>query len=202
MFLPLPKGVPMFFRHCFVALGLALSGLPAVAQTAEPTSTTATYGNWTVSCIMAQPATGDAAPVKVCEMKTQLNLKGQDGQSRPLLQLAVGQPPGSATARMVVQVPVDVALREPVAVSLDQGPATDAQTPVPQEQLFAATYLACTPTGCLADSAVTDEVIGKLRGAKTTNVTFTSLQGGKKITVPVPMTGFADAADALGLAGK
>ena len=62
-----------------------------------------------------------------------------------------------------------------------------------------ATYLACSPTGCLADAAAAADLIGRLTAARTVNVTFTSLNGGKRITVPVPLTGFGDTADALGL---
>jgi invasion protein IalB len=186
----------------FAAL-LALAATPGLAQTAEPSSTTATYGNWTVSCGMAAAAPGDSAQVKVCEMTTRLDLKGKDGQARPLLQVAIGQPPGSDTARIVLQVPVEVALREPVAVSLDQQPATgDAQQPVPQEVLLSATYLACSAAGCLADAPLAAAVVGRLKAAKAVNVTFTSLNGGKHITVPVTLTGFGDAATALGLAVK
>lgn len=192
----------MFTRKFLAVLALApCLALPATAQTAEPSSTTATYGTWTVSCAMTTPP-GTQTPVKACEMKTRLDLKGSDGQNHPLLQLAIGQPPGSDSARIVLQVPVDVALREPVVVSLDQTAPTDPQQQVPQELLVSATYLACSATGCLADTAVAADIIGKLTAAKTANVTFTSLQGGKKITVPVPMNGFSDAADALGLARK
>lgn len=200
----LPASITLLTRITLAVLALVPAlALPAPAQNAEPTSTTATYGNWTVSCAMAAPTTGDGAAVKVCEMTTRLDLKGNDGQTRPLLQLAIGQPPGSETARIVVQVPVEVALREPVAISLDQTPATgDAQQPVAQEVLVSATYLACSPTGCLADAAMAADLIGRLTAAKTVNVTFTSLNGGKRITVPVPLTGFGDAAGVLGLAQK
>ena len=88
-------------------------------------------------------------------------------------------------------------------VDLDRTQATgDAQQPVPQVVLFSATYLACSPTGCLADAAVAADLIGRLSAARTVNVTFTSLNGGKRITVPVPLTGFGDAAGVLGLAQK
>jgi invasion protein IalB len=198
-----PESIAMFTRGPLAALALTLA-LPAYAQTAEPTSTTATYGNWTVSCALTVLASsGSQTPVKTCEMTTRLDLKGNDGQTRPLLQLAIGQPPGSETARIALQVPVDVALREPVAISLDQTPTTgDAQQAVPQELLVSATYLACSPGGCLADTAIAAELVGRLKAAKTVNVTFTSLNAGKRITVPVPLSGFGDAADALGLADK
>ena len=79
---------------------------------------------------------------------------------------------------------------------------SQAQQPVAQEVLVSATYLACSPTGCLADAAMAADLIGRLTAAKTVNVTFTSLNGGKRITVPVPLTGFGDAAGVLGLAQK
>lgn len=187
-----------------IMAALALCPCLALAETAEPTSTTATYGNWTVSCAMTVlPASNSQTPVKSCEMTTRLNLKGDDGQSRPLLQVAIGQPPGSETARVVLQVPMEVALREPVVISLDQAPASgDAQTPVPQEPLLSATYLACSPAGCVAETAFAADLVGRLKAVKTVNVSFTILNGGKRITVPVPLTGFGDAAVALGLADK
>ena len=201
----LPEYPVRIGRSVFAALavwsGLALSG---VAQTAEPTRTTATYGNWTVSCALSVPPSGDSlTPVKACEMTTRLNMKGNDGNARPLLQVSIGQPPGAETARIMLQVPVEVALREPVAVSLDQVTASgDAKQPVPQEPLLSATYLACSPRGCLAETAISGILVGRLKVAETMNVTFTSLNGGKRVLVPVSLAGFAQAAVALGLADK
>ena len=175
---------------------LALLTAPATAQTAEPSATTATYGNWTVTCGMA-PVAADAAPVKTCQMTTKLNLKGNDGQLRPLLEIAIGQPTGADAMRIVLQVPIDVALREPVVVSMDA--QTGVADPKPQTDLVTASYFACTAAGCLADAVLKPDASALLQAAKTTNVTFAALAGGKKITVPVEMTGFGDAWAALGL---
>jgi len=175
---------------------LALLAAPAVAQTAEPSATTATYGNWTVTCGDAAGA-GAATPQKVCQMTTKLNLKGNDGQVRPLLEIAIGLPPGGDAPRIVVQVPIDVALREALVVSVDA--ETDGADPKPQIDLVTASYFACTPAGCIADAVVKPDVMDALKLAKTTNVTFSALAGAKKITVPVDMTGFGDAFAALGL---
>ena len=173
-----------------MAPGLAPS--LAVAQVAEPSSTTATYGAWTVTC-----AAQDAD--KICQMTTKLSIKGNDGQVRPLLEVAIGQPLGGKGARIVVQVPMDVALREAVEVSVDAPGADAAQSPKPQTALAQASYFACVPAGCIADAALTAGTIAALRAAATTNVTFTALAGAKKITVPVPMAGFGDAWAALGV---
>lgn len=166
------------------------------AQTAEPSATTATYGNWTVTCGMAAVA-ADTTPQKLCQMTTRLNLKGNDGQLRPLLEIAIGLAPGNPVPRIVLQVPIDVALREPLVVSVDA--QTAAADPKPQTDLLTATYFACTAAGCIADVAMTPDVIAALKATKTTNVTFTALTGAKKITAPVEMTGFGDAWAALGL---
>ena len=174
----------------------ALLAAPVVAQTTGPSATTATYGNWTVTFVDAAVA-GSTTAQKVCQMTTKLNLKGSDGQVRPLLEIAIGVPPGDTVPRMVVQVPIDVALREALVVSIDAD-ASDA-TPRPQTDLVTASYFACTPAGCIADAVVKPDVMSALKQAKTTNVTFSALAGTKKITVPVEMTGFGDALAALGL---
>ena len=179
-----------------VAFAIAMMAGPTWAQTAEPSATTATYGNWTVTCGTAA-VEGATAPQKVCQMTTKLNLKGADGQLRPLLEIAVGLPPGGTEPRIVLQVPIDVALREALVVSVDA--QTAGADPMPQTDLVTATYFACVPTGCIADAVLKADAIAGLKATKTTNVTFTALAGAKKITVPVEMTGFADAWAALGL---
>ena len=190
----------------FLAVAALWAGLalPVLGQTTEPTSTTATYGNWTVRCATSVPQTTDRQPpVKVCEMTTRLTLKGNDGQTRPLLQIAIGRPPGAETTRIVLQVPVDVALREPVTVSLDQAAASEeAPKTAPKEPVLSATYLSCSPRGCLAETEIAADVVGRLRAAQTMNVSFASLVGDKRIIVPVPLAGFAEAAAALELANK
>ena len=180
----------------FGALGVA----PGFAETvAEPSSTTATYGNWVVSC--AVPA---GAAAKVCETTTHLSVKGQDGAVHPLLQVAIGMPPGGTSLRVVMQVPGDVALRAPVRLSLDKAapdPAANpaAKTAAPQDELVSASYFTCQPGGCLADADLAGVALARLLAAKSANVTFTAVAGAKQIVVPVSLEGFADAIAALGL---
>ena len=190
-----------FWRQAAVVAWSVFLPAFASAQAAEPSSTTATYGAWTVTCA-TPPASGDTtAAKKLCQMTISLSLKGNDGQVRPLIEVAIGQPAGGEGARIVVQVPIDVALREAVMVSVDAAGGDANQTPKPQTELLTANYFACVPTGCIADAAVSAETLSALKVATATNVTFTALSGAKKITVPVPMTGFGDAWAALGLPG-
>jgi invasion protein IalB len=178
---------------------LVLVPAAVAAQTAEPSSTTATYGSWTVTCATPAASGEAAASEKICQMTISLSVKGTDGQVRPLIEMAIGQPLGGEGPRVVVQVPIDVALREPVVISVDAEGGDGTQTPKPQTELVTASYFACVPTGCIADAAVSADTVAALKTAAATNVTFTALAAAKKITVPVPMTGFVDAWAALGL---
>ncbi len=182
---------------------LLLTTLPALAQNAEPSSTSATYGNWTVTCAMQEASADGATPAqKICHLTTKLNLKGNDGQVRPLIEVAIGQPLGGDGPRIVVQVPIDVALRSAVMISVDAAGEADAEGAKPQTELVSASYFACVPTGCIADGPLDAKTIATLQKTATTNVTFTALAAPKKITVPVAMAGFADAWAALGLTGE
>lgn len=179
-------------------IGLLLPGTAALADANAPTATTATYGNWTVGCSMLLQADG-SAPRQLCEMTTRLNLKGQDGQMRPLLQWTIGTPPGAKGPRMALQVPTNVALRDGVSLSLDKAaPAgTDATAAKPQDEVLALTYATCTPQGCVADADGPPKLMDRLKGAKTANVSFTMVQGGKRVMVPVSLDGFEGALAAL-----
>ena len=177
---------------------MALAGFAAHADTAAPTATTATYGNWTVGCSTVAQADG-SAPAQACEMTTRLNLKGKDGQVRPLLAISIGTPPGAKVPHLAVQVPVDVALREGLVISVDKPGAAGADPAAakPQDVLAQLTYLTCAPQGCVADTDGTAEILAKLGAVKTINVTFTALAGSKKIVVPVSLDGFGDGLAAL-----
>lgn len=184
----------MVRRASFAFVLATVLATPKAAQTAEPSSTTATYGNWTVTCSAVAET---SPPVRACQMTTKLNLKVEDGSLRPLLEIAIGLPPGAKAMRIVLQVPIDVALRAPIMISVDAG--AGGTVPMPQTDLLTASYFACTSAGCLADADFIPEASAVFKKAKTVNVSFVALNGGKKITVPVEMTGFADAWGALGL---
>lgn len=173
-----------------LVLPLALLAFPAFGQTAEPSSTAATYGNWTVNCVQADQG-------KTCQMVTRLNLKGNDGQLRPLLELAIGRPPAGGDLRIVMQVPMDVALREPFSLAAGQGPEAADQAP-----LLEASFFACLPSGCIADAVLEGAALKALRGASHATIGFTVLNGNKKFGVPVALDGFADAFAALGEAAE
>ncbi|MBI1172338.1 hypothetical protein GC209_13130 [bacterium] len=184
-----------------LAAGLALT--PVLADTAPtstappPTATTATYGNWTIGCSMMAQADGSGS-AQVCQMTTRLNLKGKDGQMRPLLAISIGTPPGAKVPTLVLQLPTDVALREGARLSFDKAGGDANAADKPQDVLADLTYLTCTPQVCVANTEDAATLLARLKGAKTLNVTFTALQGGRKIMVPVSLDGFDDGMAALG----
>lgn len=185
-------------RLGLAAASLTLAGFAAAADNVVPTATTATFGAWTVACNMAAQADGTAAK-QLCQMTTRLNLKGQDGQMHPLLAFTIGTPPGAKVARMALQVPTDVALREGVAISLDKPAAAgaDPNSAKDQDVLLALTYITCNPQGCVADADGSADLWGKLKAVKSVNVGFTAVAGMKKILVPLSLDGFGDAMAAL-----
>lgn len=185
-------------RLGLAAASLTLAGFAAAADNVVPTATTATFGAWTVACNMAAQADGTAAK-QLCQMTTRLNLKGQDGQMHPLLAFTIGTPPGAKVARLALQVPTDVALREGVAISLDKPAAAgaDPNSAKAQDVLLALTYITCNPQGCVADADGSADLWGKLKGVKSVNVGFTAVAGMKKILVPLSLDGFGDAMAAL-----
>lgn len=182
-----------------LAAAMALAGFAAAADTSVvPTATTATFGAWTVACNMAAQADGTAAK-QLCQMTTRLNLKGQDGQMHPLLAFTIGTLPGGKVARMALQVPTDVALRDGLAISLDKPGVAGADPNAAKDQdvLLALTFITCNPQGCVADADGTPDLWDKLKTVKSVNVGFTALAGMKKILVPVSLDGFGDAMAAL-----
>lgn len=169
-----------------LALAVLSLGLPLQARAAEPSKTTATYGNWTVTCAQAEAG-------KACQMAIKLDLTDDAGQRRPLLEMVIGPGEGGNGARLVLRLPLEVALRAPV--TLAAGPKGDEAG----EELLQGQYLACLPSGCLADAILTGGAVAALSAAAEAKVGFTALGDSRRILVPVDLTGFGDAWAALGL---
>jgi invasion protein IalB len=160
---------------------LAMLFLTAGAAMAEaPQATTATYGNWTLGC----QAQGEA---QACQIVTHLNVKGQDGQVRPLLSLALLKADKAFGLR--VELPPGVDLR--AAARLDPSGATEG------DPLAVFTYLTCEPAGCLAEAIIAKDLVNQMVAAEAMDVSFTLFAGGKVVRVPVSLMGFGDAVKAL-----
>lgn len=150
----------------------------AVAQE-QPQRTTATYEDWTLRCDL-KPG---PPPQKTCQISQSARLQSQ---ANPVTQIAIGRVAKGQALKMVVQVPINVWLPAGVkAVFDDKEPGLDM------------TFKRCTPSGCLADLDIGDDVITKLRNA-TANGKLQFKDGTQKdVAVPISFKGFGQAFDAL-----
>ena len=153
------------------ALALLLLAAPAFAE--APQQTTATYDNWTVIC-QVQGA------VQACEAVTRLNVKGQDGQVRPLLSMSLAKAASGQSLR----------LQLPLGVDLTAAPGVRTDPPLVLQ------WKTCVASGCLAEAQVEAAALDRLEEVV---VSFVALgpEAGKVIEVPVSLKGFGDAVKAL-----
>jgi len=153
-------------------LASLLLAAPALAQPA-PERTLAAFGDWVVRCERA-------AGARVCEMAQTM----ADQRQQPVAVVAVarGTPP-----RIVVQVPVNITVAEPVRLTVD--PA------------LVLPFRSCTPQGCFAELALADAaVVTRLRARAADAPARLEWRDptGAQQGVPVSFRGFSDALDALG----
>ena len=176
------------------AAALALTALPLMAQDdMRPTRTVATYESWSIACSMVQitPAQGEPRMEELCELVSQVNIRGEDSVIRPLLQVVVGRLPGQEAMRLLVQVPGNAYLREPVSLILDPGEDHDpSQVP---ETALRASYIRCDTGRCVADVTLSEADQTRLSKAQSAIVSYINLTG-SRVGVPLSMTGYAAAA--------
>jgi invasion protein IalB len=163
-----------------VLLLAATVGLLATGSVFAQERTTATYDDWVLQCAIQ---TGPPAQ-KTCDIEQVTEVKGRNA---PLSRIAVTRPEKAQPARLTVQVPVNVMLREPVIIRTgDSDPG------------LSAPFDRCLPVGCFADFAIKDDGIRKFRTATGPGkMTFKSANG-QAVDIPVSFKGFGPAFDALG----
>ncbi len=150
----------------------------ALAQT--PQATTATYDNWTLGC----QTQGEA---QSCQIVTRLNVKGGDGQLRPLLAMALLTTDAGRALR--IELPAGVDLRAAARL--------DASGVEGQDPLAVFGFLTCGPGICLAETQATEELIDLMVKAEAMDISFALFDGGKVVRVPVSLIGFGAAVAGL-----
>jgi invasion protein IalB len=156
-------------------LGFLLLSAPVLAQTA-PERTLASFGDWVVRCERATAG----ATTRTCEMAQTM----ADQRQQPVAVVALAR---GAPLRLVVQVPVNIAVAEPVRLTV--------------EPALVLPFRSCTPQGCFAELALADAaVVTRLRARAADAPTRLEWRdpSGAQQTVPVSFRGFSDALDALG----
>ena len=151
-------------------------GTAAVALATTPQSTTATYGDWTVRCVMQKQ-------VKTCEMAQSMQIKGQ---SRPVTQIAIGRQGKTDPLKIVFEVPINVWLPDGVKLTTDDKKLT-----------VSASFTRCLPVGCFADVEIGKAQIKALSALKKAGKLQFKDAGKQPIAIPVSFKGFGDAYDAM-----
>ncbi len=185
-----------YLPSSLVALILAsAAAVPASAQSASPASakaaaavvsadpgtTSATYGDWVLRCVRSGPAD---KKVKVCEVSQTLQLKGQ---TAPIAQIAFGKVTPTDPLKLTVVLPSSIAL--PSTVKLSVGDAD------PQAQTLA--WRRCLPTGCYAEILPSADVLKSYRAATAPGRLAFRNAADRDIAIPFSFVGLPQALDAL-----
>jgi invasion protein IalB len=168
---------------CLLPVLVMAADVPGAAPApAEPSSTTATYGDWTVRCTQQQGGTG--APARSCEVVQGI----QTANSRGLLaQLALGRVRADDPLHLVVQLPLGVWLPNGVTFYPDPQGGSGITAP----------FTICSQ-GCLANVALTPAMQGRLADAPGPGrIEF--VDGARKtVVLPMSLNGLSSALQAKG----
>lgn len=162
------------WRWAVAAIGLlAVSAAPSFAAEAnQPSQTTATFGNWTVRC-----NTVAKTSEKVCEMVHLIQSKEKKGA---LANVAIGKLPGQSAFRIVVQLPLDNRLAQPVELS------------VGGKSLVTLPYETCFPAFCVAGGEFPDAASEAFKQGKNFVIAYKSRNGADR-KIQASLNGFTDA---------
>jgi invasion protein IalB len=151
---------------------------PPAAPANEPQRTTATFGDWTLRCVRAEHA-----PVQF-EVDQVLANEG-----RPVAKTAFGRPRAGEPMLLSIIVPPNISLAsQPRLAGADS------------ENGFAPIFLTwrrCVPQGCVADAALTDDQLRRLRSRSENARILFEDSAGHEASLPFGPHGLAQALDAL-----
>jgi invasion protein IalB len=134
-----------------------------------------TYGDWAVSCASA-PQNG--APGKVCSF-SQEQANGQPRQRVLVVELR----PNGSSAEGTLVLPFGLALEQGARLQIDEG---QVQPPL--------RFRTCVLAGCLVSLSFEDKALEALRKGNSLRIKVAA-EGGREVTLAVPLRGFAGAHD-------
>lgn len=170
--------------HGAAALAASPAAAPAQAApppvSAEPATTSATYGDWVMRCQRVGEGT---AARRMCEVAQTIRV--QQGRD-PIAEVALGRLPVEKALHLTALLPPNVSFPSSVSVAGEK-PA----------QTLDLQWRRCLPGGCFADAVAADDLIKAWRGtAGAGKLTFKDA-GGRDVQLPVSFRGLAQALDAL-----
>jgi invasion protein IalB len=155
--------------------------VPSSTVDAEPTSTSADFGDWALRC---QRAGSGAETPRVCEVAQQI--RAQD-QQNAVAELAIGRLKKADPPRLTVVLPVNVTFSNP--------PSFSADGKVPEPLNFG--WRKCLPGGCIADALLNDDVLRRWKTQTSAGrIAWTDAAGGV-LAIGLSFRGLAQALDAL-----
>jgi invasion protein IalB len=152
----------------FAVCLITASGVPALAQQQAPEAPTA----WRVEC------SGDG---KTLECRAVHQVTSRDGRVL-IAQVSVHQAPDAKQPAMMIQLPLNLNLTEPVAIRVDAG--------TPERQPLQT----CSASGCYAGLALSDQFLAAMRSGHALKIVFQDANR-KTIEAGLPLLGFGLAFD-------
>ena len=148
---------------------------------AEPQSTSATFGDWTLQC--RRVGTGSAVQ-KTCEVAQSITIQGQQA---PVAQVAIGRVNPTEPLTLTIVMPLNVAFPSTPRLSLKGGAAG-----------LDLTWARCLPAGCFANARPTDDILRQWRTAADPKALIQSSDAaGRKFELGASFRGLAQALDAM-----
>jgi invasion protein IalB len=148
---------------------------------AEPNSTLASFGDWTLRC---QRLGNGAETQRVCEVTQQIRSRDQQN---PVAELAIGRLKKADPLRLTLVLPVNITFSNPPSFSAD-GKASEP---------LDLGWRKCLPGGCIADALLKDDVLRRWKiQASAERVTWTDAAG-RDLAIGLSFRGLTQALDAL-----
>lgn len=148
-------------------------GIAANAQV--PQRASATYDDWTASCV----STSASPVIKTCEL-----FQLQKIQSRSVGQIIISRAGSDKPVRILFEVPDNVWLQTGIKLSFDD-----------QSPGLMAPFTWCVSGRCLAESELTNAVITKLRGRTDAGRVEYRNATQANVSLPISFKGFGAAMD-------
>lgn len=154
---------------------------PAAAPVpTEPTTTTASFGDWVLRC--QRLGEGEAGP-RICEVAQAMQVAGQ---KTPIAQIAIGRAAAGEPLRVTLVLLPDLSFPSSAQVVGDNnGPVLDLP------------WRRCLPGGCFADAVAKDELLKRWRGVTEPGRIVVKSASGRDVAIPLSFRGLAPALDAL-----
>jgi invasion protein IalB len=154
---------------------------PSSLVDAEPNSTLANFGDWSLRC---QRIGNAAESQRVCEVAQQIRA---EDQQNPVAELAIGRLKKDGPLRLTVVLPVNVTFSNTPSFS------ADGKAPEPLD----LGWRKCLPGGCIADALLKDDVLQRLKIQENAGrITWTNAEG-RNLAIGLSFRGLSRAMDAL-----